>query len=61
VLPAFSPYSGGFDIARGLPADLRIVMGPDGIDGVVITGTSVWSFGPLNRLKRQPGGATDAS
>jgi hypothetical protein len=41
VLPAFTPFSPGFDVARGLPNDLRAVLGHGPIRVAVTTGTRV--------------------
>ena len=49
VLPAFSPYSGGFDIARGVPGDLRPLLGPGALEGVAVTGTTARRLGPLSQ------------
>lgn len=46
VLPAFSPYSGGFEIGRGLPGELaRLAGGP--VEAVAVTGRRAVRVGPV--------------
>ncbi len=47
VLPAFSPYAGGFDVGKGLPEDLEQLIGTELIEGVAVTGRSARRIGPL--------------
>ena len=51
VMPAFSPFSGGFDIAQGLPADLAKLWGRARVEGIAVTGKTALKIGPL-RIRR---------
>lgn len=51
VMPAFSPYSGGFDVARGLPSDIAELWGDAAVEGIAVTGKSAMKIGPL-RVRR---------
>lgn len=51
VMPAFSPFSGGFDVGQGLPDELRAVMGRDAVEGIAVTGRTVMRVGPISRLQ----------
>ena len=53
ILPAFSPYSAGFDVLGGLPSDLLELFGEEPIKGFVISGQKVaairsHAFAPKN-------------
>lgn len=59
VMPAFSPFSGGFDVAQGIPDELRKLMGRCAVEGIAATGKSVMRVGPISRLRgmvRRSGG-----
>lgn len=49
VLPAFSPFASGFDIACGLPQALSERFGGEPIEAFVATNTRVARLGPLQR------------
>lgn len=51
VLPAFSPFSGGFDIGQGLPVDLARLWGDAPVEGIAVTGKTALKIGPL-RIRR---------
>lgn len=53
VMPAFSPFSGGFDVAGGIPEELRALMGRGAVEGIAVTGTSVMRVGPIGALVRR--------
>lgn len=53
VMPAFSPFSGGFDVAAGIPEKLRALMGRRAVEGIAVTGTSVMRVGPIGMLTRK--------
>lgn len=48
VLPAFSPFASGFDVACGLPAELMACFQTSEISAYAVTATRVASLGPLN-------------
>ncbi len=49
VLPAFSPYAGGFDVSKGLPNDLERLIGAESLEGVAVTGRIAKRIGPIRR------------
>ncbi len=50
ILPAFSPFAGGYDIAGGLPKELNTFFRGEEIEAFAVTGTRVAQLGPLTRL-----------
>ncbi len=49
VLPAFSPFSRGYDVICGLPEELITCFGAKEIQAYAATGTRVVHLGPLHR------------
>ena len=49
VLPAFSPFARGFDVACGLPAELMPCFGSHEIHAYAATNTRIASLGPLKQ------------
>ncbi len=49
VLPAFSPFARGFDVAAGLPSDLGACFQSEEILAYAATGSRVAALGPLGR------------
>jgi putative SbcD/Mre11-related phosphoesterase len=50
VLPAFSPFAGGYNVACGLPGELSPLFRGEEIDAFVVTGRRVVALGPLRRV-----------
>ena len=50
VLPAFSPFAKGFDLATGLPSELRSYFGGEEIETYAASATRVVRLGSLFRL-----------
>ena len=50
LLPAFSSYSGGFDIARGLPSELKALFGRAPVEAIAVTGKRALSLGRVAEL-----------
>lgn len=49
LLPAFSPFARGYDVASGLPEDLSACFGQEEIEAYAASATRVVSLGPLAR------------
>ena len=49
VLPAFSPFAGGYNIACGLPAEFAALFRGEEIEAVAVTGTNAAHLGSLTR------------
>ncbi len=49
ILPAFSPFAGGYNVASGVPAELLTYFGKGEIETYAVTGTRVAALGPLRR------------
>ena len=49
VLPAFSPFAGGYDVAAGIPAELQSLFGDQPIQTFAVTATRTVALGPLSR------------
>ncbi len=49
VLPAFSPFAGGYNVASGVPEELLTCFGNGEIATYAVTGTRVAALGPLHR------------
>lgn len=50
VLPAFSPFAGGYHIACGLPEELAALFRGEEIEAFAVTGTRAARLGPLKRV-----------
>jgi uncharacterized protein len=57
VLPAFSPFARGYDIAAGLPNELQSRFGDGEIEAYAATRTRVVTLGSLRQTLRQMYGA----
>ncbi len=55
ILPAFSPYAGGFDISVGLPPPFD----SESVQIAAVTGTRVFALGPLDRIRNIHGGSPE--
>ena len=51
VMPAFSAFSGGFDVGQGLPPDLAGLWGDAPVEGIAVTGKTAVRIGPLRIRK----------
>ncbi len=49
LLPAFSPFAGGYDLLGGVPADLLPLFGSHAIETFAASDTRVVSLGPLRQ------------
>lgn len=49
VMPAFSPFARGYDVAAGLPADLEPFFRGDQIEAIAASGQRAIRLGPLQR------------
>lgn len=49
LLPAFSPFAGGYDLADGLPDELKQLFGKSAIQAYATSPTRVLRVGPLQR------------
>lgn len=49
LLPAFSPFAGGYDVVRGLPDGIEVLFRGEQIDVVMISGKRAVRLGPLER------------
>jgi metallophosphoesterase superfamily enzyme len=50
VLPAFSPFAGGYNLACGLPGELLALFRGEALETFVVTGTRVARLGRLTRV-----------
>lgn len=50
VLPAFSPFAGGYNIACGVPENLLTLFRGEQIEAIAVTGTKAAHLGPLNQV-----------
>lgn len=50
VLPAFSPFAGGYNIACGIPEALATLFGDEEVEAIAVTGTKAAHLGPLNQV-----------
>ena len=50
VLPAFSPFAGGYNLACGVPGELQALFRGEALETFVVTGTRVARLGRLTRV-----------
>jgi len=50
VLPAFSPFAGGYDVSRGLPAPVASLFRGEAVQAVAVSGKRALPLGPLDRV-----------
>ncbi len=50
VLPAFSPFAGGYDVACGLPGEIAALFRGEEIEVFAVTATRTVRLGPLTRV-----------
>ncbi len=54
VLPAFSPFAAGFDLAKPLGAEWRLLFGNESVELAAVTGTQIRKIPRLVALRFQP-------
>jgi len=50
VLPAFSPFAGGYNVACGIPVELGVLFREEEIEAIAVTGTKAARLGPLHQV-----------